>query len=162
MLGFRRFKDISKTMYETEWNYVAIADFLLAICGALLDLVPCGQFHKRERYPWRSVEACNFTKSNTPPWMFFTFFKLYECYQIAQRITYENYPQLNFCCYLLQGDRALKVAWPFKRQPQKMVKHTQTVRRQFADHFVGLALKGFKLLLVKGSFLWTGCFYEKV
>ena len=31
--------------------------------------------------------ACNFTKSNTPPWMFFTFFKLYEWYQIAQRIT---------------------------------------------------------------------------
>ena len=32
--------------------------------------------------------ACNFTKINTPPWVFFTFFKLYKCYQIAQRITY--------------------------------------------------------------------------
>ena len=31
---------------------------------------------------------CNFTKSNTPPWVFFTFFKLYKCYQIAQGITY--------------------------------------------------------------------------
>ena len=32
--------------------------------------------------------ACNFTKSNTPPWVFFTFFKLYKWYQIAQSITY--------------------------------------------------------------------------
>ena len=31
--------------------------------------------------------ACNFTKSNTPPWMFFTFLKFYKWYQIAQNIT---------------------------------------------------------------------------
>ena len=36
------------------------------------------------------AEACNFTKSNTPPWMFFTFFKLYKWYQIAQRLTYDR------------------------------------------------------------------------
>ena len=36
------------------------------------------------------AEACNFTKINTPAWVFFTFFKLYKCYQIAQRITYNN------------------------------------------------------------------------
>ena len=24
------------------------------------------------------TEACNFTKSNTPPWVFFAFFKLYK------------------------------------------------------------------------------------
>ena len=34
------------------------------------------------------ARTCNFTKSNTPPWLFFTFFKLYKWYQIAQRITY--------------------------------------------------------------------------
>ena len=28
-----------------------------------------------------------FTKSNTPPWVFFTFLKLYKWYQIGQRIT---------------------------------------------------------------------------
>ena len=28
--------------------------------------------------------ACNFTKSNTPPWVFFTLLKLYKWYQIAQ------------------------------------------------------------------------------
>ena len=31
--------------------------------------------------------ACNFTKSNTPPWVFFTFFKLYKWYHMAQRTT---------------------------------------------------------------------------
>ena len=34
------------------------------------------------------VKACNFTKIDTPPRVFFTFFKLYKWYQIAQRITY--------------------------------------------------------------------------
>ena len=34
------------------------------------------------------AKACNFTKINTPPWVFFTFFKLYKWYQIAQRTTY--------------------------------------------------------------------------
>ena len=33
------------------------------------------------------TSACNFTKSNTPPWVFFTFFKLCEWYQIAQSTT---------------------------------------------------------------------------
>ena len=33
-------------------------------------------------------EACNFTKSNTHPWVFFTFLKLYKWHQIAQRTTY--------------------------------------------------------------------------
>ena len=27
---------------------------------------------KREKHPWRSVTFSNFTKSNTPPWVFFT------------------------------------------------------------------------------------------
>ena len=49
------------------------------ICGALRDLVPCAK---------SLAKACNFTKSNTPPWVFFTFFKLYEWYQIAQSTTY--------------------------------------------------------------------------
>ena len=32
--------------------------------------------------------ACNFTKSNTPPWAFFTFFKFNKWYQIAQSVIY--------------------------------------------------------------------------
>ena len=29
------------------------------------------------------TEACNFTKINTPPWVFFKFLKLYKWYQIC-------------------------------------------------------------------------------
>ena len=32
--------------------------------------------------------ACNFTKSFTPPWVFFTFFKLYKWYQIQLWINF--------------------------------------------------------------------------
>ena len=58
------------------------------ICGALRDLIPFVQFKKHEKHPWRSVtNGCRFTKSNTSPWVFFTFFKFYKWYHIAQRIT---------------------------------------------------------------------------
>ena len=48
------------------------------ILDAFRDLTPFVQFKKREKLPRRSVTfskvaACNFTKSNTPPWEFFTF-----------------------------------------------------------------------------------------
>ena len=33
------------------------------------------------------IAACNFTESNAPPCVFFTFFKLYKWYQVAQSIT---------------------------------------------------------------------------
>ena len=51
-------------------------------CDALRDLIPFVQFEKREKHPWKSVtfnkvgKDCNFTKSNTSQWVFFTFFKL--------------------------------------------------------------------------------------
>ena len=39
---------------------------------------------------------------------------------------------------------------PFKRQPQKMIKHTQAIRwlncLSVFDHFLGLALKGLRLM----------------
>ena len=66
--------------------------FLLrGICDVLRDLEPFVQFKKREKQPWRRVtfstvaafKACDFTKSNNPPWVFFTFFKLYKWYQIV-------------------------------------------------------------------------------
>ena len=46
---------------------------------------------KREKHPWWSVtfiKVAGFTKSNTPSWLFFTFFKLYKWYQIAQNPTF--------------------------------------------------------------------------
>ena len=43
------------------------------------------------------LKACDFSKSNTPPWVFFTFLKLYKCYQIAQRITiFVRFAKLRF------------------------------------------------------------------
>ena len=36
------------------------------------------------------ASAYNFTKINTPPWVFFMLFKLYQWYQIAQHTTYFN------------------------------------------------------------------------
>ena len=46
---------------------------ILNICEALRDLVPSVQFRKREKHAWRSVAFS--TESNTPPWVFFTFFR---------------------------------------------------------------------------------------
>ena len=59
-------------------------------CDALRNLLPFVQFKKREKHPWKNatfskVSGCNFTTGNTPPWVFFTFFKLYKRYQIAQK-----------------------------------------------------------------------------
>ena len=45
------------------------------------------------------MEECDFVKSNTPPWVFFTFFELYKSYQIAQNTTMEmisNFNQYKF------------------------------------------------------------------
>ena len=48
---------------------------------------------KQREFDWKTKSfemcdaACNFTKINTPPSVFFTFFKLYKWYQIAQHIT---------------------------------------------------------------------------
>ena len=36
----------------------------------------------------QALVAWNFTEINTPPRVFFSFFKLYKWYQITQRITY--------------------------------------------------------------------------
>ena len=49
----------------------------------LRDLVPVIEFKKREKHPW--------TRSNTPPWVMFTFFKFYKWYQITQSITHEDF-----------------------------------------------------------------------
>ena len=39
-------------------------------------------------YNFKNVKNANGgVKSNTPPWVFFTFFKLYKWYQLAQHIT---------------------------------------------------------------------------
>ena len=46
----------------------------------LRDLLPILQFKKREKHPLRSITFSKVAgyKSNTPPWLLFTFFKLYK------------------------------------------------------------------------------------
>ena len=68
------------------------------IWNALHDFLPFAQINKRENtHGWvlllvkLQAEACNFTKSETPPWIFFTFLKLYKWNQIAQRITWSGF-----------------------------------------------------------------------
>ena len=39
---------------------------------------------------------------STPPWVFFSFLKLFKWYQILQRITYDNKPQA-VCLLLIRG-----------------------------------------------------------
>ena len=61
-----------------------------AICYHLNNLKNMKNIHGGELLLVKlQVLACNFTKSNTPPYVFFTFFKLYKWYQITQRITNE-------------------------------------------------------------------------
>ena len=62
------------------------------IYDALHDLVPLVYIKKREKFPWRGVkfskvtEDYNSTKINTPPYVFFSFFKLYNTLAKAREI----------------------------------------------------------------------------
>ena len=66
----------------------------IGIYDPLHDMLPFVQFKKREKHGGMlllvklQAKACNFTKSNTLPWVFFTFLKLHNWYQIAQSISY--------------------------------------------------------------------------
>ena len=71
------------------------------ISDVLRDLVPFVQFEKHEKHSWRRVFFSKVAGlSNTPPWVFFTFFKLYKWYQITQRITYTT-----FFRFLFHGEK---------------------------------------------------------
>ena len=60
-----------------------LGSVFISKCDALRDLVSFVHFKKREKYPRRSVTFSKVVgQSNTPPWVFFTFFKLYKWYQI--------------------------------------------------------------------------------
>ena len=63
---------ISHVMYCTIWYYLYNLKNMKKTHGGVLLL----------------VKPATLLKSNTPPWLFFTFFKLRKWYQIAQSITY--------------------------------------------------------------------------
>ena len=91
----------------TEWNtwvnHIPLTHFrsMVSFVVRCAIWVPFVQFKKHEKHPRRSVnfrKVTGFiqpaTKINTPPWVFFTFFKLHKCYQIAQRTTFINLTSL--------------------------------------------------------------------
>ena len=82
---------------KKSWgHFYGAFDLMDSICDVLRDLVPFEQFKNVKNTHGEvllsvklQAKTCNFTKSNTPPWVFFMFFRLYKWYQIAQRISYE-------------------------------------------------------------------------
>ena len=77
-----------KTFKELETNTVSanLNLELLKIWDPSRDFVPFVQSKKREN-THGETSTCNFTKSNSLPWVFFTFFKFHEWYRIARSIT---------------------------------------------------------------------------
>ena len=112
--------------------------FEIFTSDAFCNLVPFVQFKKCEKHPWRSVtfEACNFIKSNTPPWVFFTFSKLYKLHQIKQSVAY-------FFCHSFSCIQQMKIfqSWNSPRErkvgPTKYLRDfrpTKYWREQFWTH----------------------------
>ena len=98
---------------NTPFHRHRFQGYLMDKLNVLHNFVPFVQIKKREKHPWRSLLlACNFTKSNTPPWVFFTFFKLYRWYKIAQRITIYH---REYCFYLTKWNHL--VFWNYVNIP---------------------------------------------
>ena len=47
------------------------------------------------------------TKSNAPPWVFFTLFKLYKWYQIMESITYKHFFSFRLMRKIKKGGNAI-------------------------------------------------------
>ena len=93
--------------------------FSVTIRDALRHLVPFVKLKNVKNTSWwvlllvkLQAKACNFTESNTPPWVFFTFFKLYEWYQITQSITH---------IYLYMRRAHLVGKWAFSCQSTRQI-----------------------------------------
>ena len=73
----------------------------LKVPQAILSIICFVYYH----YLLISCFSCNFTKSNTPRWVFFTFLKWCKCYQIAQSVLNvlhgPKYPSVNTGHFLL-------------------------------------------------------------
>ena len=64
----KRLGSLSKLLKFRKWQNLSCRMYICARFGII------GTILKKWKHPWRSVAtACNFTKSNTPPWVFFTF-----------------------------------------------------------------------------------------
>ena len=90
-----------RTSVIYQFNSQLVKDRQTRICDVLPDLVPFVQFKKHKKHSSKSVTFSKVATSNTPPWMFFTFFKLCKWYQIAQCITFQS------SSFLMQGSHSL-------------------------------------------------------
>ena len=87
------FKLVLRCLIENKWPYV----MRCAIWTHLYNLKNVKNTHRGVLILVKlQASACTFTKINTLPWVFFAFFKLYKCEQIAHRITFKK----NFLCWV--------------------------------------------------------------
>ena len=102
------------------------------------------------------TEACNFNKSNTPLWVFLTFFRLYKWYQIPQSIPYKwklvwsitcrgqvewaqvKWAQIAFFCLFVD-----KPSWAINDSKQKAISQSSDI-----SNFIGNDQKFAKYHLV--------------
>ena len=75
--------------------------------------------------------ACNFSKSNPPSKVLFTFFKLYKWYQIEQRITYFQLRKLLF--FFSESDNKWKGASLIEYQRRIFQKEVNDLKRQIGS-----------------------------
>ena len=127
---------MEKRKYESN-NY---------IWEILHDLVPFDKFKKREKHPWRSATFSNFTKGNTLAWVFFTFFKLYKWYQIAQRITYKSLTYINISYMRFTSTSKNEVLILCFRKIRKMIRESKNI---------GMCLNFFFFFKVTSSIFYT-------
>ena len=81
---FNNFRNIVTSFFLSTINIIYISDSQFAKTKRIHgNLWKC-----KNQYEMRC--AINFTKSSTPPWVFFTFLKLSKWYQIEQNITYKE------------------------------------------------------------------------
>ena len=94
-------KNISMRACLFTFHHITIFTFATMWCFTRFGAI-CS-----EKYPWRSVAfhkviGWNFTKSNTPPWVFFTFLKLYKGSKSCNASQ-----MLLFLCYISSLQRIL-------------------------------------------------------
>ena len=101
--------------------------------------------------------ACNFTKSHTFPWVFFTFFKFYKWYQIAQSVSnyidsrQNTYQRLVSCIFLWNSKKpstkCLKVS---EYLPNVLCIYTRVVKLLHVQTVNHLKPFLFQLILIRG------------
>ena len=95
-----RFMQIAKSKFANFYILIKTRILLILLSRQRIVILCAIQYHfsnlKNVKNIHRGVlllvkfeaKACDVPKCNSPPWVFFTFFKLYKWYQIAQSITF--------------------------------------------------------------------------